>query len=61
MWQKWIDEISVKCLVGKPEDKRPRGRPGRIWKDNIRMDIRELRWEVVNWIHLRIGTSGGLL
>jgi hypothetical protein len=39
-------------LVGKPEGKRPLGRPRRRWKDNIRMDLGEMGWEVVDWMHL---------
>jgi hypothetical protein len=48
--------------VEKPEEKRPLGRPRRRWEDNIRMDLREMRWGGVMWtglIWLRIGTSGG--
>jgi hypothetical protein len=48
--------------VGKPEGKRPLGRPRRRWEDNVRMDLREIRWG--GWtglIWLRIGTSGCLL
>jgi hypothetical protein len=36
-----------KFLVGKPEGKRPLGRPRRKWKDGIRMDLREIGW--VEW------------
>jgi hypothetical protein len=39
-------------LVGKPEGMRPLGRPGHRWEDNIRMDLREIGWEGVNWINL---------
>jgi hypothetical protein len=39
-------------LVGKPEEKRLRGRPKRRRKDNIRMDLRKIGWEEVDWIHL---------
>jgi hypothetical protein len=39
-------------LVGKLEGKRPVGRHRRRWEDNIRMDLREIGWEGVNWIHL---------
>jgi hypothetical protein len=35
-------------LVGKPEGKRPHGRPRHRWKDNIRMDLREIWWEGVD-------------
>jgi hypothetical protein len=47
-------------LVGKPEGKRPLGRPRRRWVDNIRME----RWDGVMWtglVWLRIGTGGELL
>jgi len=43
-----------RILVGKPEGKRPRGRPRRRWEDNIKTDLQEVEW-------LRIGTSGGRL
>jgi hypothetical protein len=39
-------------LIGKPEEKRPLGRSRHRWEDNIRMDLREIRWEGVDWIHL---------
>jgi hypothetical protein len=45
-------------LVGKPEGKRPLGRPMRRWKDNIRMDVREI---VGGFDTLSIETIGGLL
>jgi hypothetical protein len=48
-----------KVLVGKPEGKRPLGRPRRRWEDGIRMD-----WLGGVWIGfdcLRTGTGGGLL
>jgi hypothetical protein len=32
-----------RVLVGKPEGKRPLGRPRRRWEDNIKMDLQELR------------------
>jgi hypothetical protein len=48
-----------KVLVGKPEGKRPVGRPRRRWDDGIRMDLREIGWEIgFDW--LRIETGGGL-
>jgi hypothetical protein len=43
---------AYKILVGKPEGKRPFRRPRCRWKDNIIMDIREIGWEGVDWIHL---------
>jgi hypothetical protein len=38
--------------VGKPEAKRSRGRPRRRWVDNIKMDLREIGWKVMNWINM---------
>jgi hypothetical protein len=38
--------------VGKPEGRRPLGRPRRRWVDNIRMDLEEVGWGDVNWIGL---------
>jgi hypothetical protein len=38
-------------LVGKREGKRVLGRPSRRWEDNIKMDLKEIRWEDVDWIH----------
>jgi hypothetical protein len=46
-----------RLLVGKPEGKRPLGRPRRRWLDNIRMD--GVMWNGLVW--LRIGTGGELL
>jgi hypothetical protein len=48
-----------RLLVGKPEGRRPLGRPRRRWVDNIRMDLVEVGWGDMVW--LRIGTSGELL
>jgi hypothetical protein len=39
-------------LVGKPEGKRPLGRPSRRWVDNIKMDLREIGWYGRDWIKL---------
>jgi hypothetical protein len=41
-----------KFLVGKPEGKRPRGRPRRRWEDGIRMYLREIGLGGVDWIRL---------
>jgi hypothetical protein len=41
-----------RILVGKPEGKRPLGRPRRRWEDNIKMDVREIGWGGVDWIEL---------
>jgi hypothetical protein len=42
-------------LVGKPEEKRPLGRPRRRWIDNIKMDLLEIGLSVVDWIGLAHG------
>jgi hypothetical protein len=39
-----------RLLVGKPEGKRPLGRPRRRWMDNIKKDILEIGVNVVDWI-----------
>jgi hypothetical protein len=41
-----------KTLVRKPEAKRPLGIPRRRCKNNNKIDLREIRWKVVNWMHL---------
>jgi hypothetical protein len=41
-----------RLLVGKPEGKRPLGRPRRRWMDNIKMDLLEIGLSVVDWIGL---------
>jgi hypothetical protein len=38
--------------VGRPEGKRPLGRPRHRWKDNIKMDLREIGINGANWIQL---------
>jgi hypothetical protein len=52
---------AYRILVGKPEGKRPLGRPRRRWVDNIKMHLREngVVWTGLIW--LRTGTSVGLL
>jgi hypothetical protein len=42
----------MKFLVGKPEGKRPLGRPRRKWEDKIIMDLREMVSEGVDWMHM---------
>jgi hypothetical protein len=43
---------AYRALVGKPEGRRPLGRPRRRWEDNIKMDLREVGWENIDWIDL---------
>jgi hypothetical protein len=43
---------AYKVLEGKPIGKRPLGKPRHRWEDSIRMDIGEIGWGDVDWIHL---------
>jgi hypothetical protein len=43
---------AYRILVGKPEGKKPLGRPRCRWEDNIKMDIREIGWGDMDWIRL---------
>jgi hypothetical protein len=66
-WMRWVGHVArmgekrnvYRLLVGKPEGKRPLGRPRRMWIDNIKMGLLEIGFSAVDW--LRIGTGGGLL
>jgi hypothetical protein len=52
MYHEWGRWRTHRLLVGKPEEKRPLGRPRRGWVDNIRMDLGEVGWGDVDWIGL---------
>jgi hypothetical protein len=43
---------AYRILVGKPEGKRPLGRPRRRWVDNIKTGLREIGWAGMDWIDL---------
>jgi hypothetical protein len=43
---------AYRILVGNPEGKRALGRPRRRWVDNIKMDLREIGWDGMDWIYL---------
>jgi hypothetical protein len=43
---------AYRALVGKPEGRRPLGRPRHRWEDNIKMDLREVGWGGMGWINL---------
>jgi hypothetical protein len=47
-------------LVGKPEGKRPLGRPKRRWVDNIKIDLRETGWDGVDWIDMAQDREHGI-
>ena len=49
---------AYRVLVGKPEGKRPLGRPRRRWVDNIRMDLQEVGCGHVDWIGLAQDRDG---
>jgi hypothetical protein len=43
---------ACRILVGKPEGKRPLGRPRRRWVDYVKMNLREIRWDGMDWIDM---------
>jgi len=45
-------KVAYRGLVGKPEGKRPLGRPRRRWEDNIKMDLQEVGCGSLDWIDL---------
>jgi hypothetical protein len=49
---------AYRILVGRPEGRRPLGRPRRRWEDNIKMDLEEVRWGM-DWIELAQDRDGG--
>jgi hypothetical protein len=44
--------VVSRVSVGRPEDKRPLGRPRNKWENNIELDLREIRIVGANWIQL---------
>jgi hypothetical protein len=48
----WEKRNAYRIYVGKPEGKRPLGRPRRRGADNIEIDLREIEWDGVDWIDL---------
>jgi hypothetical protein len=56
-WEKHVEGMeemrnAYKVLIGKRQGKKPLVRRRRSLEDNIRMDLREIGWEGVGWIHL---------
>jgi hypothetical protein len=53
MWRVWGRKGGVhRVLVGKPEGKRPLGRPRHRWEDNIKMDVEEVGGGRGDWMEL---------
>jgi hypothetical protein len=48
------NRYAYRLLVGKPEGKRPLGRPRCRWVDNIKQDLLEIAWGDVDWIYLAL-------
>jgi hypothetical protein len=46
------EEEAYRIFMGKTKGKRPLGRPRRTWMDNIRVNLREIAWDVMDWIDL---------
>jgi hypothetical protein len=51
----WERRNAYRIFVGNPNGKRPLGRPRRTWIDNIKMDLREMRWCGMDWTDLAQG------
>jgi hypothetical protein len=45
------------ALVGKPDGRRPLGRPRSRWEDNIKMDLRETGWGDIDWVDVAQDTD----
>jgi transposase len=52
MWHAWGRGEVYRVLLGRPEGKRPVGRPRRRWEDHIKMDLREIGIDGARWIQL---------
>jgi hypothetical protein len=57
---RWVGHVArigqkrnaFRILMGKPEGKRPLGKPRHRWVDNIKMELTEIGWDGVDWIHM---------
>jgi hypothetical protein len=47
-----VKRNACRFLVGEPEGKRPLGRSRHRWLDNIKMDLRDIGWDVMEWTDL---------
>jgi hypothetical protein len=59
--QMGVKRNAYRLLVGKPEGRRPLGRPRCRWVDNIRLDIGEVGWGEVDWIGLALALVNSVL
>jgi hypothetical protein len=48
---------AYRILAGKPEGKSPMGRPRCMWVDNIKIDLREMGWDGMDWIDVAQDTD----
>jgi hypothetical protein len=51
-WAGHVARIGYRILVGIPEGKRPLRKPRRRWVNNIKMDLRAIGWDGMDWIDL---------
>jgi hypothetical protein len=51
----FVSRGACRALVGKPEGRRPLGRPKHRQEDNIKMDLQDMRWGGMYWIGLAQG------
>jgi hypothetical protein len=52
-----VKRNACRILMRKPERKRPLGRPRHRWEDNIKMGLREIGWDGMDWIDLTQDTD----
>jgi hypothetical protein len=56
-----LGRSAYRILVGKPEGKRPLRTPRHRWVDNIKIDLREIGWDGMDWIDLAQDREQGTL
>jgi hypothetical protein len=47
-----MGRCTYRILVGRPEGRRPLGRPRHRWDDNIKKDLQDVAWEGIDWIDM---------
>jgi hypothetical protein len=58
-FHRFILRNAYMIFVGKPERRRPLGKPGVMWVDNIKMDLRQIGWGGMDWIGLAQDSDQG--